>query len=136
MAGTARQLADAAGIERTADRAAMILAAMRAPLEARYADAAVRLADLERLADAAADSPSLQDALVQLALDPPVSAADLAGRPRLDDDFLVISTMPAKGPEWPVVHLPPSLSMARCRPIWPCPRRLAWRKSSDCSMSR
>ncbi len=91
----------------TADRATAILAALRDPLAARYADAAVRFADLERLADAAADSPSLHDALVQLALDPPLSASDLAGRPRLDDDFVVISTMhSAKGLEWPVVHLP------------------------------
>jgi len=107
VAGTVRLLADAAGTERTADRAATILAALRAPVQARYADAAARLADLERLADAAAASPSLHDALVQLALDPPVSASDLAGRPRLDDDFLVISTVhSAKGLEWPVVHLP------------------------------
>ena len=36
-----------------------------------------------------------------------MSASDLAGRPRLDDDFLVISTVhSAKGLEWPVVHLP------------------------------
>jgi DNA helicase-2/ATP-dependent DNA helicase PcrA len=36
-----------------------------------------------------------------------VSASDLAGKPRLDDDFLVISTVhSAKGLEWPVVHLP------------------------------
>ena len=35
------------------------------------------------------------------------SGSDLAGRPRLDDDFLVISTVhSAKGLEWPVVHLP------------------------------
>jgi len=107
VCSTVRQLATAAQQEHTADRAATILAALRPPLEARYADAAVRLADLERLADAAAASPSLHDALVQLALDPPVSASDLAGRPRLDDDFLVISTMhSAKGLEWPVVHLP------------------------------
>ncbi len=67
----------------------------------------MRFADLERLADAAAASPSLHDALVQLALDPPVSASDLAGRPRLDEDYLVISTVhSAKGLEWPVVHLP------------------------------
>ena len=104
---TVSLLAGAAAQEGTADRAATILAAMRPPLEARYADAAVRYADLERLADAAAASPSLHDALVQLALDPPVSASDLAGRPRLDDDFLVISTVhSAKGLEWPVVHLP------------------------------
>jgi DNA helicase-2/ATP-dependent DNA helicase PcrA len=107
VAGTVRQLAQAALQERTADRAASVLAALRDPMGARYADAAVRFADLERLADAAADSPSLHDALVQLALDPPVSASDLAGKPRLDDDYLVISTVhSAKGLEWPVVHLP------------------------------
>ncbi len=107
VTGTVLLLTEAAGQESTADRATTILAALREPLAARYADAAVRFADLERLADAAAASPSLHDALVQLALDPPVSASDLAGRPRLDDDFLVISTMhSAKGLEWPVVHLP------------------------------
>jgi DNA helicase-2/ATP-dependent DNA helicase PcrA len=104
---TVRYLALAAEHERTADRAASVLAALRDPLAARYPDAAVRFADLERLADAAAASPSLHDALVELALDPPVSASDLAGRPRLDDDYLVISTVhSAKGLEWPVVHLP------------------------------
>jgi len=107
VGGTVGQLAEAARQERTADRAATILAALRDPLAARYADAAARLADLERLADAAADSPSLHDALVALALDPPVSASDLAGRPRLDEDYLIISTIhSAKGLEWPVVHLP------------------------------
>jgi DNA helicase-2/ATP-dependent DNA helicase PcrA len=36
-----------------------------------------------------------------------VSASDLAGPPRLDEDYLVISTVhSAKGLEWPVVHLP------------------------------
>jgi DNA helicase-2/ATP-dependent DNA helicase PcrA len=44
---------------------------------------------------------------VELALDPPVSTSDLARPPRLDQDFLVISTMhSAKGLEWRVVHLP------------------------------
>jgi ATP-dependent DNA helicase UvrD/PcrA len=104
---TVRYLELAAQQERTADRAASVLAALREPLAARYPDAAIRLADLERLADAAAASPSLHDALVELALDPPLSASDLAGRPRLDDDYLVISTVhSAKGLEWPVVHLP------------------------------
>lgn len=107
LSPTVTLLATAAALEGTPERAAAILAALRDPLTARYADAAARLADLERLADAAADSPSLHDALVQLALDPPVSASDLAGRPRLDEDFLVISTVhSAKGLEWPVVHLP------------------------------
>jgi DNA helicase II / ATP-dependent DNA helicase PcrA len=107
VGATIRELGKAAELGSTAERTAAILAALHDPLAARYADAAARRADLERLADAAAGSPSLHDALVQLALDPPVSASDLAGRPRLDDDFLVISTVhSAKGLEWPVVHLP------------------------------
>ncbi len=107
VGGTVRQLILAGQADSTAERATTILAALHDPLAARYADAAVRFADLERLADAAAESPSLHDALVQLALDPPLSASDLAGKPRLDDDYLIISTMhSAKGLEWPVVHLP------------------------------
>ena len=106
VGATIRRLAQAAGSERTAERAAAILAALRDPLASRYPDAGVRFADLERLADAAAASPSLHDALVSLALDPPVSTSDLAGKPRLDDDYVVISTVhSAKGLEWPVVHL-------------------------------
>jgi DNA helicase II / ATP-dependent DNA helicase PcrA len=107
VGATMQALAEAAALRVTAELATAILAALRAPLRARYADAAIRMADLERLADAAAGSPSLHEALVELALDPPVSASDLAGRPRLDDDFLVISTVhSAKGLEWQVVHLP------------------------------
>jgi DNA helicase-2/ATP-dependent DNA helicase PcrA len=107
VTATLSALAAAAALESVADRAGAILAAMAVPLRARYPDAAVRLADLERLADAAAARPSLHEALVELALDPPASASDLAGRPRLDEDFLIISTVhSAKGLEWPVVHLP------------------------------
>ena len=107
VAATVTGLAEAAALERTADRAVTILAALAAPVKARYPDSGPRLADLERLADAAAARPSLHEALVELALDPPVSAGDLAGPPRLDDDYLVISTVhSAKGLEWPVVHLP------------------------------
>ena len=106
VTATLKALAGAAALERTGDRATAILAALDAPLRDRYPDAGVRLNDLERLADAAASRPSLHDALVELALDPPVSAADLAGPPRLDEDFLVLSTIhSAKGLEWPVVHL-------------------------------
>jgi len=107
VATTLAGLARAAALDAVADRAAAILAALLGPLRARYRDAAARIADLERLAGAAASRPSLHDALVELALDPPASASDLAGPPRLDDDYLVISTIhSAKGLEWPVVHLP------------------------------
>jgi DNA helicase-2/ATP-dependent DNA helicase PcrA len=107
LSATVGGLIGAAALTTTAERAAAVLAALQDPLRARYPDAGVRLADLQRLADAAASRPSLHDALVELALDPPVSGAGFAGPPRLDEDFLVISTVhSAKGLEWPVVHLP------------------------------
>jgi DNA helicase-2/ATP-dependent DNA helicase PcrA len=101
-----KRLADASG-EPAACQAAAILAALNPLIRARYRDAAARIADLERLAEAAAAHPSLHDALAELTLDPPVSGADLAGPPRLDEDYLTISTIhAAKGLEWPIVHLP------------------------------
>ncbi len=107
LAATLHDLAAAAQLAGTAQQAAAVLAALDRPLRVRYPDAAARIADLQRLTDAAASHPSLQEALVELALDPPVSASDLAGPPRLDEDYLVISTIhSAKGLEWPVVHLP------------------------------
>jgi len=107
LAATIGGLAGVIAVAGPGDRASAILAALRPPLQARYPDAGIRIADLERLADAAASRPSLHDALVELALDPPVSASDFAGPPRQDEDFLVISTVhSAKGLEWPVVHLP------------------------------
>jgi DNA helicase II / ATP-dependent DNA helicase PcrA len=107
LATTLDGLADAALLTGTAEQAVAVLAALDGALRVRYPDAEARLADLQRLADAAASRPSLHDALVELALDPPVSASDLAGPPRLDEDYLTISTIhSAKGLEWPVVHLP------------------------------
>lgn len=105
LAATLRRLADAAQL--TAGQAAAVLALLDPLIRARYPDAAVRLTDLQRLADAAAAQPSLHDVLAELTLDPPVSASDLAGPPRLDEDYLTISTIhAAKGLEWPIVHLP------------------------------
>jgi DNA helicase-2/ATP-dependent DNA helicase PcrA len=101
LAGTAAEAGTAAS------QADAILTVLEPLIRVRYPDAAVRLADLQRLADAAATQPSLHDALAELTLDPPVSASDLAGPPRLDEDYLTISTIhAAKGLEWPVVHLP------------------------------
>jgi DNA helicase II / ATP-dependent DNA helicase PcrA len=91
----------------TAAQAAAILAILDPLIRARYPDATARLADLRRLADAAAGQPSLHDALAELTLDPPLSGSDLAGPPRLDEDYLTISTIhAAKGLEWPIVHVP------------------------------
>jgi len=111
LAATLGRLADAAqqtaAGHTAAGQAAAVLALLDPLIRARYPDAAVRLTDLQRLADAAAAQPSLHDALAELTLDPPVSASDLAGPPRLDEDYLTISTIhAAKGLEWPIVHLP------------------------------
>jgi DNA helicase-2/ATP-dependent DNA helicase PcrA len=107
LAATLGRLADAAQPEEAAQQAAAVLALLDPLIRARYPDAAARIGDLQRLADAAAAQPSLHDALAELTLDPPVSASDLAGPPRLDEDYLTISTIhAAKGLEWPIVHLP------------------------------
>ena len=75
-------------------------------LAARHRRAAARLADLDRLEQAAGAAPSLERFLTELVLDPPSSTGDLAGPPHLDDDFLTLSTIhSAKGAEWDVVHL-------------------------------
>jgi DNA helicase II / ATP-dependent DNA helicase PcrA len=97
----------AVGSNRAAAQAEAIVTILDPLIRARYPDATARLADLRRLADAAAGHPSLQDALAELTLDPPVSGSDLAGPPRLDEDYLIISTIhAAKGLEWPIVHVP------------------------------
>jgi DNA helicase-2/ATP-dependent DNA helicase PcrA len=88
-------------------RAEMVLDAVRPLVVGRYPDAAVRLGDLERLAGAARAAPDLASWLAELTIDPPASTSDFAGRPHLDEDFLVISTIhSAKGLEWSVVHVP------------------------------
>ncbi|MGH3287677.1 MAG: ATP-dependent helicase, partial [Streptosporangiaceae bacterium] len=106
LTATLGQLAAAAS-DPAAAQAEAIMTILDPLIRARYPDAAARLADLRRLADAAASQPSLHDALAELTLDPPVSASDLAGPPRLDEDYLTISTIhAAKGLEWPIVHVP------------------------------
>ena len=69
--------------------------------ERNYDDAAVRLGDIEQLAGLAGEYPTRGRFLTELTLDPPVSTADLAGPPHLDDDYLILSTIhSAKGGEW------------------------------------
>jgi DNA helicase-2/ATP-dependent DNA helicase PcrA len=116
LAATLGRLADAAqqirdgqitGGQAAGGQATAVLALLDPLIRARYPDATARISDLQRLADAAAAQPSLHDVLAELTLDPPVSSSDLAGPPRLDEDYLTISTIhAAKGLEWPIVHLP------------------------------
>jgi DNA helicase-2/ATP-dependent DNA helicase PcrA len=78
-----------------------------APLiRSAYADGEMRLVDLEQLVGAAAGAASLDRFIAELVLDPPLSSADYAGPPGLDEDYLVLSTVhSAKGLEWDDVHL-------------------------------
>ncbi|MDE3069247.1 MAG: ATP-dependent helicase [Acidobacteriota bacterium] len=81
-------------------------AALAPLVRLRYADGAVRVADLDQLAAAARGAGDLREFVAGLVLDPPASSADWAVPPHLDEDFLVLSTVhSAKGLEWEAVHL-------------------------------
>jgi ATP-dependent DNA helicase UvrD/PcrA len=111
-----RARADGAGLVETLSAAARqtvpgvqagLLRDALAPLvRRRYPDAEPRLHDLGVLVDAAGRADDLGQFAAELALDPPQSSSDVAGRPKLDEDYLVLSTIhSAKGLEWDVVHL-------------------------------
>jgi DNA helicase-2/ATP-dependent DNA helicase PcrA len=97
----------AAGAEAAPGVQAELLRGALAPfVRRRYPDADARLHDLAVLAGAAAKAATLEHFAAELALDPPQSSADFAGPPRLDEDYLVLSTIhSAKGLEWELVHL-------------------------------
>jgi DNA helicase II / ATP-dependent DNA helicase PcrA len=70
-------------------------------LERRYEDAKIRETDLLQLARIASTYPNRQRFLTDLTLDPPAVTSDEAGAPRLDEDYLILSTIhSAKGQEW------------------------------------
>jgi DNA helicase-2/ATP-dependent DNA helicase PcrA len=65
-----------------------------------------RLGDLEQLELLSGQYPSRERFLTELTLDPPHATSDLAARPALDEDYLVLSTIhSAKGMEWDTVYL-------------------------------
>jgi DNA helicase-2/ATP-dependent DNA helicase PcrA len=75
-------------------------------LERLHDDARIRQADLTQLARIAHASPSRQQFLTELTLDPPSATSDEAGAPLLDEDYLILSTIhSAKGMEWQSVHV-------------------------------
>ncbi len=75
-------------------------------VRARYERPDARIADLRQLAEIAAGSGTRRRFVTDLTLNPPASTGDLAGRPSLDDDYLVLSTVhSAKGGEWQAVHV-------------------------------
>jgi DNA helicase-2/ATP-dependent DNA helicase PcrA len=87
-------------------RAERLKGALAPLVMARYPDGALRLQDLEQLVAAAREASALGQFVSELVIDPPMSSADLAGPPHLDEDYLVLSTIhSAKGLEWQAVHV-------------------------------
>jgi DNA helicase II / ATP-dependent DNA helicase PcrA len=106
VATTLDALAAAGATAGVADQASACAALVRPLVRERYRDAAARLGDLERLAEAAARSSDLGSFVAEVTLDPPQSTGDYAKPPHLDEDFVTLSTVhSAKGLEWEVVHV-------------------------------
>ncbi|MFZ0851984.1 MAG: ATP-dependent helicase [Hyphomicrobiaceae bacterium] len=75
-------------------------------LEQRYADAMVRGGDLDQLQRIAGGYRTRSHFLTDLTLDPPSATSDEAGKPLLDEDYLILSTIhSAKGREWKAVFI-------------------------------
>lgn len=75
-------------------------------LEHLYDDARVRRADLEQLVRLAAGYPTRERFLTELTLDPPSATSDESGKPLLDEDYMILSTIhSAKGQEWKAVYI-------------------------------
>jgi DNA helicase II / ATP-dependent DNA helicase PcrA len=78
----------------------------RPHLERIYEHFHSRIGDLDQLELLAGQYPSRERFLTELTLDPPNATSDLAGEPRLDEDYLVLSTIhSAKGMEWDTVYI-------------------------------
>ena len=105
--GLAEAVRGAAADGVPAGRAAEELKAALDPLvRSHYVDGPIRMQDLEALVGAAGNALDLRTFVADVLLDPPSSSQDLAGRPHLDDDWLVLSTVhSAKGLEWQWVHV-------------------------------
>jgi DNA helicase-2/ATP-dependent DNA helicase PcrA len=87
-------------------QASACAAVIRPLVKDRYRDAAARLGDVERLADAASRSADLASFVAEVTLDPPQSTGGYAKPPHLDEDYVTLSTVhSAKGLEWDVVHV-------------------------------
>jgi DNA helicase II / ATP-dependent DNA helicase PcrA len=78
----------------------------RPHFERQYEHFHTRLGDLDQLEVLSGQYPSRERFLTELTLDPPNATSDLAGRPALDEDYLILSTVhSAKGMEWDTVYL-------------------------------
>jgi ATP-dependent DNA helicase UvrD/PcrA len=75
-------------------------------LERLYDYVVARAGDLDQLEQIAAGYVTRERFLTELTLDPPDASGPEAGRPRLDEDYLILSTIDsAKGQEWDAVFV-------------------------------
>jgi DNA helicase-2/ATP-dependent DNA helicase PcrA len=78
----------------------------RRHFERLYEQFHTRMGDLEQLELLSGQYPSRERFLTEITLDPPNATSDLSGRPTLEEDFLVLSTIhSAKGMEWDTVYV-------------------------------
>jgi DNA helicase-2/ATP-dependent DNA helicase PcrA len=98
--------ASASAVVNAAARVERLCEALVPLIRLRYADGSARVSDLDQIVGAARGAEDVRHFVSELVLDPPLSSADLAGPPHLDEDYLVLSTVhSAKGLEWDAVHL-------------------------------
>ncbi|MGI4900944.1 MAG: ATP-dependent helicase, partial [Janthinobacterium lividum] len=75
-------------------------------LQRMHEDFATRAGDLSALTQIAATFASREAFLTELTLDPPHASSGEAGKPLLDEDYLILSTIhSAKGQEWQRVYI-------------------------------
>jgi DNA helicase-2/ATP-dependent DNA helicase PcrA len=75
-------------------------------LERLYDYAPSRAGDLDQLEQIAVGYPNRERFLSEVTLDPPDASGADAGRPELDEDYLILSTIhSAKGQEWDTVYV-------------------------------
>ena len=75
-------------------------------LDANYENPQPRRSDIEHIVHLASGYRSRTQFLSDIILDPPASTSDLAGPPKRDEDYLILSTIhSAKGCEWDAVYL-------------------------------
>jgi DNA helicase II / ATP-dependent DNA helicase PcrA len=78
----------------------------RPHFERLYQHFHTRLGDLDQLEHLSGQYPSRERFITELTLDPPNATSDLSGRPTLEEDYLVLSTIhSAKGMEWDTVYV-------------------------------
>ena len=103
LAGMVEQLAASTAWPAPLER---IASWYEARMESLYEDHEVRKADIQQLTRIAATYPSRERFLTELTLDPPDATSDESGKPLLDEDYLILSTIhSAKGREWPAVSI-------------------------------